>query len=208
MKNIAKTEMPAAYTSWMEETEQAADLQREQMDVWLQGRNIQEDQRNALIQWFSLALLDNPHMTPPPEVMMEMAQMSESQEDTPAQMMLSASAYRQQDQGTAELQQHLAALARVYFSMGMPLTAFNIDMSIEDAVSLYHQYKLESSLWTEADFENMKKLEQEIKNLPLQANGSFSIYTSDSTMTICTSSFDEQTYKSSEICHEVDLSVL
>ena len=203
-----QVEMPAAYTAWREEVRQSENVQREQLEVWLQGQNMPEEQRNSLMQWLSLTLLQSADSMPPRAVLMEMQQRSEAQGRDSASISLETASQQRLDSRAIELQQHITALARVYLSMGMLGTSLNIGMSMEDAINLYHRYKLESSHWTEVELEHIKKLQQDVQNMQLEVTGNLHISTVDTTLTVCTSSFDEETYKSTETCHDLDLSAL
>lgn len=71
-------------------------------------------------------------------------------------------------------------------------------------------YSISSSLslvnGVETDFDKIDALKVELQKLPVNSENGFGINTSGKGMSICTSTFDEATYKSDETCHYIDLS--
>lgn len=116
----------------------------------------------------------------------------------------------QSDEKARELREHAMNLVIVYSSSETIPTPFDIAMPVDEAVAPYHEYKFEIGEWTQDELSRMQKFEEDVKALPVNAEDGFisMMSSSQSTLTVCTSSFDEETYKSTETCHDLDISGL
>ena len=204
-------ETPAAYVEWMNEQSLADEEQREKLDLWLQGRNLSEEQRNSYMEWLSYMSIRNTPKMPPMSVIMEMQMQRLAQGELPdfSEVIDGIGAGMQPDEKTMDLREHAMSLATLHLRSDAMFSPFDISMTVDEAVALYHDYKFETGEWTQDEVNRIKKFEVDVKNLPVNIEDGFSMMSStDSTLTVCTSSFDEETYKSTETCFDVDLTGL
>lgn len=201
-------ELPAAYMEWMEEQEQARQRQREQLDVWLQGRDIDEQSRRRMLQWLDLRLIQNHGATPPMSVLMEMQMHLVAQGHIPDKSAISdqLSERVSSDSSKDALRGHAMNLASAYFVGDKMASGMGITEPIEDVINLYHQYKFETDDWNKTELNKINAFFGELKSLPIDSENGFHMSGDNQVLSICQSTFDEETYKSDEVCYDLDLS--
>lgn len=142
-----QVEMPAAYVAWMEEQEQAQEIAHQQLDVWLQGRDMPAEQRSSLIQWYDFRLSANRMGTPPASVMREIQMQSLSQgnmSEAPANLSVITSS----GGSNRVLQSYASNLASAIFTGDSMASGFGLAQTVDEAIDLFHQFKLESGEWS------------------------------------------------------------
>jgi len=198
---------PAAYTDWVNEQEQLQQVKREQFDVWLQGRNIPEEQRRSLVQWCSFRFMRDNASVPPLSVIAQMQMQRLSEGELPDFPEMGAQLIRHMSTQSASdgFETHAMPLAGAVFSGDAMASGFGLDQSVDEAIGLFHQFQLESGDWSQNDFNKAEALVVALQKLPVDINQGYSMTQSGSVLSICTSTFDEETFKSDDICHDIDL---
>jgi len=197
-------EAPAAYTAWMEEQERSTELYKEQLNVWLQGQNLSAEDHDSALQWLSERFVRSVEMmSPPMSVVMEMQmqRMSEGELPNMGEMVEGVTSLMSHDGQKQQMHQHAFSVAGAYFDTFSPQLDIGASLTNMEKINLYHQYKLEMGEWTQSDFDNMKKFLAELQKVQIDTEGGFFMSSGPDALTLCTSTFDEESYKSDEICH-------
>lgn len=201
-------EMPAALVEWQHEQDLMRDEQRALLDAWLEGRGIVADQRNSLIQWFDFRFLSDQASSAPLSVVLQIQMQLIAEGKMPQLGAMADGVLDNLASGSdaTPILRHAPNLAAAYYVGGSMTSSFGLNMPVEDAIHLFHEYKLASGDWSQRDYNSINALFEDVQQVPIGANNGFSMDVNGAILSVCVSTFDEETYKSDEICHELDLS--
>lgn len=199
--------MPPAYIAWADEQEHAQNLKHEQLVTWLQGRDLPAEQHNSLLQWYDMRLGYRFADSPPLSVIMKMQVQRISQGEMPHILeILNGIAHSVSSRMSSNMSPlYEMELASTLFTGSIMLSDFDLNLTSGEAMDLYHQFKFESGEWSQAEFNRVDALKIKLQKLPINTDDGFSMSSDGSNLSICTSSFDEETFKSDDVCHEIDL---
>jgi len=190
--------------AWMDEHEQVQERRREQLDVWLQDRGMADDDRKSLIQWIDIELLRRHEAIPLMNNQAEMQRKTGGEMPDLSVWPDATSTLMLADSRSSTLQHHVVNMVTAYLQRNFIESPIGPNLSIEKAIEIYHQFKYESGEWTQEELQKIQKIEAEFQNLPINIESGYNMTREASTLTICTFTFDEETYKSGEICHELE----
>ncbi len=201
-------QIPAEYQAWEEEVEQRREVERQRFTAWLKEHDL-DDQEIAQMQAFSemdMAL----DQLPPEHVVAAMQAFAQSQ----GQSMVVDEPVP--DEATIER----ATWFGYYMSLAGAVISSNTEygkhisstvghgLQRQQAIALYHRYKLEIGQWKQSDYEIAEQLKVRFGELELIKQGqtdSYSMQIDQTILSVCHTTFDPDTYKSEEHCEKIDM---
>lgn len=182
----------------------------EQFESWLSDQGLASSVVQLLSSWAQSRMDSTQVGMPSLQMLMEIQRQNLPVEQAAElvaaieQMAGLSDEHRQENQRLAELQ----GIAMETLSGGLGWFSSDSGMTQNEAIALYSRFKYEMGEWDAEMNRQADTLRKKVKELPIEREGSFRIVTTGSVITICQSEFDEETYKSSETCFDIDLASL
>ena len=204
-------QMPAEYQMWADEMEAARNQEQQRFAAWLEDQDLEEQNRIDMQHWSSMDVSFSQLQIPPDHVVAAMQAFAQSQ----GQAMID------EDSPPDDAAIEQAMWLNYYMSLAGNVINSNSEhgkhisstighgLERQQAITLYHRYMLETGNWTQSDYDIAEQLRSRFGKLKMIEEGqteSFSMQFDQTVLSICHSTFDPDTYKSTDHCEKIDIS--
>jgi len=187
-------EMPPAYKAWVEKMEAQQEERSRQFADWLSKHEHVKEHVDSIVGWISFSLRFEPTTMPPANVLQEMDYLAQSLGQIP--LPSQSNKPNSIDVRKSDFRNYYMSLARVLvmdpsLSMGGTMLGDG-GPQVDEIITLYHQYHLESDTWSEKEFESANAMRSVFENLSIGEIGFGTMEYAGTELKICYMKADQE----------------